>query len=264
MWTATESAQAVADQALAHMLDRVAATTPIGYPFCHFYVDNLFPTDLYGRLLDALPGPDGYDSVDRRYQADGRSVRFSLLLTPAGTERTPDPPLWHGVAAALMSSALKRAVFRQLAEGLSERYGVSPETVAELPGFSRPTLYREAAGYEIPPHPDTRKKVVTMHLFLPADNSQLGLGTALYRRRPLAVPVGPWRWQFARVKQFPFRPNSAYAFVVHNSVTRKSWHGRERLPAGAGVRHTLLNAFYAEPDPAFAGDGESARTAAIL
>jgi hypothetical protein len=58
--------------------------------------------------------------------------------------------------------------------------------------------------------------------------------------------LGPWQNRFAKVKQFAFRPNSGYAFVVNNTFTRKSWHGRERLRDGAGVRNTLLNTFYEE------------------
>jgi hypothetical protein len=120
-----------------------------------------------------------------------------------------------------------------------------PESeVSELAGFSRPTLYRETEGFEIAPHPDTRKKVVTMQLYLPADHSQLGLGTALYRHKLLALPFGNWRRRFVKVKQFAFQPNSGYAFVVNNTLTKKSWHGREELPAGAGVRNTLLSTFY--------------------
>ncbi len=118
-------------------------------------------------------------------------------------------------------------------------------------GYSRPTLYRETDGFEILPHPDTRKKIVTMHLYWPADRSQLDLGTALYRRKLLAWPFGGWQNRFAKVKQFPFQPNSGYAFVVNNTLSRKSWHGREKLPAGAGVRNTLLNTFYETPREEF-------------
>ena len=119
--------------------------------------------------------------------------------------------------------------------------------------YARPTLYRETEGFEIPAHPDTRKKVVTMHLYFPADLTQIGLGTALYKRRSLALPVGDWKKRFVKVKQFEFRPNSGYAFVVNNTLTKKSWHGREELPAGSGVRNTLLNTFYETPRDGYHG-----------
>jgi hypothetical protein len=131
-----------------------------------------------------------------------------------------------------------------LARDLAFRYGVREADVKDLAGYSRPTLYRETAGFEIPPHPDTRKKVVTMHLYLPGDQSQTDLGTALYQRNLLTWPFGSWKYRFTKVKQFAFQPNSGYAFVVNNKLTRKSWHGREKLSAGAGVRNTLLNTFY--------------------
>jgi len=38
-----------------------------------------------------------------------------------------------------------------------------------------------------------------------------------------------------------------------DKTSRQSWHGRERLPAGAGIRNTLLNTFYAEPRDGFSG-----------
>jgi len=168
-------------------------------------------------------------------------------LAPASRE------FWGSIAAALTASELKEAVYAKLAKDLMFRYGASEAEVPKLAGYARPTLYREVEGFEIPPHPDTRKKVVTMHLYLPADRNQLELGTALYRRRLLAWPLGAWQRRFEKVKQFPFAPNSGYAFVVNNAVTKKSWHGREKLPPGAGVRNTLLNTFYEEPRAGFGG-----------
>jgi hypothetical protein len=161
--------------------------------------------------------------------------------------------MWRGVASTLASPALKTALFAKLAKDLAFRYSVSESRAGDLAGYSRPTLYREMEGYEIAPHPDTRKKVVTMHLYLPADRSQLDLGTALYRRKLLALPLSSWHHRFTKVKQFLFQPNSGYAFVVNNTLTKKSWHGREELPPGAGVRNTLLNTFYETPREGFGG-----------
>jgi hypothetical protein len=177
-----------------------------------------------------------------------------FALTTEGLEKLPPAhrDLWAGIAAALTAPELKRAVFARFAPDLAYRFGVKEAAVPDLPGFTRPTLYRETDGFEIPPHPDTRKKVVTMQLYLPADLTQRGLGTALYRRK-LGWPLGGWRHRFEQVRQFDFRPNSGYALVVNNTWTRKSWHGRERLPEGAGVRNTLLNTFYESPRDGFSG-----------
>src|SRR5262245_41170378 len=242
------SSRSVSSRVLEHPLGRLDRTPALDEPFSHIYLEEVFPPDLSPDLLSQLPDPELYDGANERHHGDGDGgyVRSMFPLTRANLARLPaaQRELWRGVGAALAAPELQRAMFEKLARDLAFRYGVAASRVGRLEGYSRPTLYRETEGFEIPPHPDTRKKVVTMHLYLPADRSQLGLGTALYRRRALAWPLGTWQGRFAKVKQFAFQPNSGYAFVVNNSLTRKSWHGRERLPAGAGVRNTLLNTFY--------------------
>ena len=154
--------------------------------------------------------------------------------------------VWHNVANALATPELKAAIFRKLAPDLSLRFDIPLGEVERIVTYCKPSLMRDLEGYEIPPHPDGRAKVVTMQLYLPRDRSQLGLGTALYKRRFTSLRgLVSWHGRFKKVKQFPFAPNSGYAFVVSNSLRRKSWHGREKLPPGAGVRNSILNLYFA-------------------
>lgn len=247
------SADAVYRRVLAQMLESIRKTQAETEPFSHAFFVDLFPTELYWRMLDSLPDPTLYaPAAERHYGTASGSVRGMYALTADAIDRLPagHRSLWTGVAAALTAPELKQAVFAKLAPDLAYRYTVAESEVPDLAGYSRPTLYRETHGFEIPPHPDTRKKIVTMHLYLPGDLTQRGLGTALYRRK-LGLPIGGWRHRFEPVKQFDFRPNSGYAFVVNNTLRKKSWHGRERLPEGAGVRNTLLNTFYGEAREGF-------------
>jgi hypothetical protein len=240
------SRQGICSQALEHLLQRIARTPALDEPFSHIYLEEVLPQNLYQRVVSLLPDPKLYvAAAERHYNNDG-FTRGVFQLTPPQLAILPAAQrvLWTGLAAALTAPELKRAIFAKLHKDLSFRYSVATSQVPELAGFARPTLYRETAGFEIPPHPDTRKKVVTMHLYFPVDRSQLDLGTALYQRKLAAWPFGTWHNRFVKVKQFAFQPNSAYAFVVNNTLTKKSWHGREELPAGAGVRNTLLNTFY--------------------
>jgi hypothetical protein len=251
------SAHAIHERTLAHLVQQVNAAPAFTEPFSHVYFQDLFPADIYRRMLASLPDPSRYVSAAERHYGDakGNSVRWMYALSTTGISNLDSSAqeLWSGVAAALTDPAVKRAVFTKIAPDLAFRYGVKETEVPDLTGLSRPTLYREVDGFEIPPHPDTRKKIVTMHLYFPEDLTQIGLGTALYKRRTLALPFGDWRRRFETVKQFEFRPNSGYAFVVNNTLTKRSWHGREMLPDGAGVRNTLLNTFYAEARDGFSG-----------
>ena len=240
-------ASVVYERTLRHLLQRVEATPALNEPFSHAFFEDVLPSDIYAEVLRRLPADDKYvRAAERHTDGEGHYVRSLCSLTAERLREFPGDAqeLWCGVAAALTAEELKRALYAKLHKDLAYRYGVPASKVPALAGFARPTLYRETDGFEIAPHPDTRRKVVTMALYLPADQSQIDLGTALYRHKYLALPVGGWRGRFLKVKQFPFLPNSAYAFVVNNTLTRKSWHGREELPAGAGVRNTLLNTFY--------------------
>jgi hypothetical protein len=245
------AARAVYEHVLSHLIRRINDTRGETQPFGHAYFTELLPADVYHSLLDTFPDPATYDgTAERHYRGEvGGFVRSQFPLSLSGLDRlsAASRELWRGVAAALTATDVKRAVYAKLAPDLAFRFGIAADQVPDLAGYSRPTLYRETEGFEIPPHPDTRRKVVTMHIYLPADHTQIGLGTALYKRHPLALPFGDWRRRFAKVKQFEFRPNSGYAFVVNNTLTKRSWHGRERLPEGAGVRNTLLNTYYQTP-----------------
>ena len=95
----------------------------------------------------------------------------------------------------------------------------------------RPVLYTDLNGYAIKPHPDTRRKVLTMQIYLPQDESQRELGTAIYKISPMGVFA--WKsYGLVKDKTVPFLPNSGYAFVVIHpaySLLRSSWHGREAI-----------------------------------
>jgi hypothetical protein len=240
---------------IRHMVACIDTAKAIETPFGHVYLEDVFPDDVYREILARFPAPEAYDRAADRHYGRSAQVRSLYKLTRDKLDTMPSEQsqFWRVIAAALTAEEVKRAMFHKLARDLCFRYRVLRSQVGDLPGYARPTLYRETDGFEIPPHPDTRKKVITMHFYLPADDSQLDLGTALYRRKLMAWPFGAWQNRFEKVKQFPFKPNSAYAFVVNNAVSKKSWHGREQLPPGAGVRNTLLNTYYEEPREGFLG-----------
>jgi hypothetical protein len=230
---------------------RVVESTPAEHePFSHIYFENLFPEDLYAEMMVNLPPPEKYKAINvyKHSSDDGVSTRDVMPLDAEnlGTLPFAQREIWRNVAVALASPELKAAVFRKLAPDLSLRFDIPPAQVEKIVTFCKPSLMRDLEGYEIPPHPDGRAKVVTMQLYLPRDRSQLGLGTALYKRRLTSLKgLFSWHGRFQKVKQFAFAPNSGYAFVVSNSLRRKSWHGREKLPPGAGVRNTILNLYFA-------------------
>ncbi len=141
---------------------------------------------------------------------------------------------------ALGAIQLKRAIYAKLSTGLAFRFELPEADVNKVPGYALPELFRELSSYRIAPHQDTRRKVVTMQISLPGDESQRELGTEFYRRslNPLHMLREPRGFEVAKCT--PFLPNTAYSFSVLNNISWKSWHGRSTLPGGCGVREQHL------------------------
>ena len=256
MATALAPKSRLATTIVDHMLVRLAQTPTCDQPYSHFYVENVFPAEVYADMMRGIPAPSLYKplSMTKHRNAEGVSTCDVFALTGPEMEKLTlaARELWQGVGSALSAPELKVVVFRKLATDLTRRFGCRREEVDRLTSFTKPSLFRDLEGYEIPPHPDGRTKIVTMQLYLPVDYSQLELGTAVYRRRFKSISgIYSWHGRFEKVKQFLFQPNSGYAFAVSNSLGKKSWHGREEIPAGSGVRNSLLNLFFATPDRSY-------------
>jgi hypothetical protein len=242
----SEAAQ-VQNRLLVHFIQQMARVKAQEQPFPHFFMEGAFPADIYDAMLKSLPATSCYRAMGKHHQnADGQHNRFELPLNPDAIAKLEPATrgLWQGVYDALQAPQLKQLVFRKLCDGLAYRFDVPREQVNKIAARPRTALMRETTGYSIAPHPDTRKKIVTMQFSLPRDNSQEELGTALYRR---SLAVGDWLESprgFHKVKQFPFRPNCVYGFSVLNCVGKKSWHGRELFPEALGERNSILHVYY--------------------
>lgn len=238
-----------------HIVDEVGSARVEDYPFPHIGISEFFPRDVYQRLLELLPSWEEYEnfSYEKHSNKDGESNRRRFRLENECLDRlTPaQKTFWYSIRSALGSTAVKDAVFDKLALGLSYRFGCEPKEVAgAVSGFALPELFRETKGYFIKPHPDTRKKVVTMQISLARDESQKNLGTEFYRRSLSPASLFRQPRGFEIVKTMPFLPNAAYAFVVLNTLRLKSWHGRSQLSEASGARDSILNIWYQKPEHA--------------
>jgi len=246
--TSNQTGPRLRQDIIGHMVAAVESTNVEEHPFPHIFVRDFFPHDVYATLHKSLPHADDYDVFpNEKYGGkDGQlSRKFFQLKNKLLSRLAPaQREFWLSVRGALGSLELKKTMFGKLSSGLAYRFGCQPADAAVLPGFAAPMLYRETEAYFIKPHPDTRKKVVTMQVSLARDESQVNLGTEFYRR---SLHPSSWLREpkgFQIVKTMAFLPNVAYAFVVLNTVRMKSWHGRSTLTDFSGVRNSILNAWY--------------------
>jgi hypothetical protein len=213
-----------------HLINVVSTAQLEREPFCHIYMQGLFPSEVYNLVLRNFPSKDLYTPLNIRkwVRADGSSTRDKFFLTHDNLAKLPpeSAALWNMFVRAVTDDQFKRAIFAKLAPDLAARFGIAEDAVPDIECGHEIMLVRDTEDYVIKPHPDGLNKFVTFQFYLPSDESQLELGTSLFRRRR-----GIFRSTFEEVKRFPFRPN------------RTSWHGRERLSGFAGVRNTLMLLF---------------------
>jgi hypothetical protein len=232
---------AVLESAVSAILNAQLFERP--YPLILFR--NFFPGEFYRRLLQRFP------EVDRFVGLNGDSTRREYHLYDERSDPGSEEgrAAWGIVRRVLSSGEVASALRTKLDAGFRVRAKGSREGWP-IPMHPRPVLYTDLNGYAIKPHPDTRRKVLTMQIYLPADDSQRELGTAIYK----ISPKGVFAWKsygLVKDKTVPFLPNSGYAFVVIHpaySLLRSSWHGREAISVPVEKpRLSILNTYYREP-----------------
>lgn len=234
-------ASSLTDELIGQAVASINAADYSAFPFPHIFFRNFFPADFYRDLISHIP-TQGYDPIT------GSGTRMALRLYGDNIGKI-DPELremWGAASAMLTSKEVENAIRVKLHDGLEVRArGDNVGSAADLKLVAKPVVYRDRDGYAIKPHPDTRKKVVTMQLYCPADDSQEALGTTLYRVSLKGLlHVGSYCLE--TVKTLPFLPNVGYAFVVlkaYHTLTGMSWHGRPPIKTDA-PRMSILNTFY--------------------
>jgi len=238
----------LAGELTAHAVASIGNADHFALPFPHLVFRNFFPAEFYRDLVRSVP-TQGYDPIT------GSGTRMALRLYGENVGKI-EPALrqsWAAVSAMLTSREVEQAVRTRLHDGLEIRArGDKVPRADDLKLVAKPVVYRDMDGYRIKPHPDTRKKVVTMQLYCPADDSQEALGTTLYQASLKALyHVGSYCLE--PVKTIPFLPNVGYAFVVlkaYHSLMKMSWHGRPPIKTDQ-ARISILNTFYANENVGF-------------
>ena len=233
------------DELVAHGVQSMLAAKVFSSPYPHMAFENFWPQDFYAELQAKRPEPGNY------VQLNGANTRRQFTLFDGSCDAGDDErrELWKLVSDVLSSPEIEAALRQQLQEGFEIRAKGSKEEWP-IKMYPRPCVYSDFDGYAIKPHPDTRRKVLTMLVYMPEDDSQRDLGTTVYK----ISPKGLFAWKsygLVEEKTLPFLPNSGLAFVVIHpkyNLLRTSWHGRSAIHASPDKpRFSLLNAYYAKP-----------------
>ncbi|MFH3480867.1 MULTISPECIES: hypothetical protein [unclassified Xanthobacter] len=228
---------------VAHIVDAVERAPLVDEPFWHLELAGVFPPELYRAMRVAMPEAREYRALKGRnnynIQADGSATRVKIDLYPEYIRHLPAEKrdVWALVGQALCDEAVKAVFMRRLEPGLSRRFG--PQYM-ETGMFPVPMLTRDVAGYQIPPHTDTRWKGITIQFYLPEDESISHVGTRFDRRR---ADGG-----FDMAQRMTFAPNTGYAFAVGSDT----WHSVDQLGPEVVSRDTILHTYFVDNTPMLA------------
>ncbi|MSQ58080.1 MAG: hypothetical protein EXR36_00085 [Betaproteobacteria bacterium] len=198
-------------------------------PFDHMALEEIFPPEAYAELLAMLPQDHYYRELKHSdaIMAGGRSARLQFPLLAANIDRLPPAQrtFWKEIVAGLNAPKVEqawRAKFNPVLESMTGRAGAAIKFQPHI------TLFRDLGGYKISIHPDSPRKAITIQYYLPADESQVHLGTVFHDKDASGG--------FREARAMRFAPNTGYSFAV----TPKSYHSVKPMSSQDRPRNSLM------------------------
>lgn len=237
----------------AHICSKIREATVIREPWPHLVIEEFLPPQVFDALVGALP-----EEWLRMNSADPRSwivVNPDCSLTHSedaskaaweGQER--GRPVIRDVFAAIghgreLLSALRDLLKTELREALALFKARYEKQEVKIRQSTR--VMRDAARYTLSPHTDVPGKLVSIVLYLRADEGAR-LGTILYEPVQEGFTCKGLTYHdvnlFRAISMVPFTPNSAFVFVR----TDRTFHGVRFETGGSAPfsRVTLQSNFW--------------------
>ncbi len=216
----------MSENPLEHVIYKLRNANVLTYPYPHFFVRDVFPTDFFAQLLGSLPSDEGYAPLAGGYQNRKAASCDLALMKP------------------FEDSMFGMQVLQIFSRQFFDRYPSQ-----NRPNFRQELRFiRDSEGYKIGPHTDAPQKVVSLLFYLPVDFLDSDCGTGIYvpDDHKLTCPGGPHHpfGGFKEVWRAPFVPNSCFGFWK----TSNSWHAVEKISRKIR-RNVLLFNIYEENAP---------------
>ena len=218
---------------------KFANAVVLGFPYPHFFIQDVFPQDFYDRLQDSIPDPSLMIPIEEARPVKGYKERFVLAIGDQKHQDTLPPDkrdFWREFSSWLCSGRLASVAVQKFQPILQQRFKNAPP-----PNFyNEALLVEDITKYALGPHTNSPRKVITMLFYLPKDRSQSHIGTSIYLPKDpgFTCPGGPHYTfdKFVKLHTMPFLPNSLFVFCK----THNSFHGVEPVTDPDTRRWLLL------------------------
>ena len=218
------------------------ANAPISeYPYPHFYLEDVFPTQFYAELRANWPDSSSLVSLPDtgRVTKGLYEERFVLPLNAKGISRLSEDrrAFWTEFGRWFMAPRFLTAMVDKFDRYVQARFG--PE-IDQVKFEADALVVRDHTNYKIGPHTDAPHRLLSLLFYCPDDDTMKHLGTSIY------VPLDPnfrcqggrhhKHAQFQRIRTMEYKPNSLFAFFK----TDNSFHGVEPISEQNIERDVLL------------------------
>lgn len=212
-----------------HLVTAINNAPLASSPFDHVVLTDIFPTATYEAMLSMLPINGYYRELKHSdaIMVNGQSARLQFPLNRANIERLPleQRDFWNQVLTGLGSKGVEDAWRMKFKSAIET---VAGKPISKIKFRSHYTLFRDISGYKISIHPDSPRKAITTQYYLPADESQIHLGTLFHKKNT----DGSYHESFA----MPFAPNAGYGFTVIPT----SYHSVKPMSSQDKPRNSLM------------------------
>lgn len=232
----------------AHIRDRLAGASVRQKPFPHLYVDQIFPPDLYGEMLESLPTQSAIDACKPNAPTDDSRV-FDLHGTNEGRGNGLDDlaDRWQSEFRPFIDALSRILVQKWKPEtdnylshmrlaGWMKR---EPESIDQ----GQSLFCFRPARWQIEPHTHGLTQLLQTMVYFPSDGFSRKQGTYFYRPLPWGRPS--INDQVKAVTTFRASPLPALMPFAHNALvswinTPKAVHGTIDKPGGPPRRYIFL------------------------
>ncbi|MCC5981061.1 MAG: hypothetical protein JJU26_05015 [Oceanicaulis sp.] len=196
-----------------------------------------FSDALYADILAHLPDDAFYSPLGHRdaVRPDGTSTRNMFSFKEKSVKRLPpeQAAFWREFNAIMRSREVCEVFLRHLEPELTRRFNMP---LADIPCYPTARLGRDSDGYRITPHPDSADRVYTAQVYLAEDDSQVEVGTTVYRQEGDG--------SFQSVRRLPFLPNTGFCFARDEHT----FHGVETVSLTRPRNNLHISCFAIDKD----------------
>jgi len=228
---------------IKHIINRVNESDVLREPYKHMIIENFLPDNFYKLLSDNYPSDIRfYKNVKRKEQiVNNRSTRFVIHLDKNiyfdnWKNRLNDK---QRIYLSILNNVVSSEGFlRNIFNKLERRDFYNKQYHTEI------QIIRDATGYKIFPHCDTKKrrrhKYLTMLIYFPNSSYFWDIGTEVYKPNPLGNIYDKNNKKFKMFKKAPYIRNTLFTFVPEYD---KTWHGVSEVKIPPNIERRSIQIF---------------------